>query len=229
MSADDPSSALARGLWLALDASGPHLRAGSFRDGHWLGGHTAHGPALEQLPGLLARCLDQAATRPDALAGFLFCDGPGSILSLRLGLLSLRVWQRLGHRRQGHCPPFITWHSLAFALWSVGGRGTVLLPWKRDTWQSLTADDPEPVLLDRGQIAKQPAPLHCLPAARIWTALPEARPVDPPPLEALPAFGGETGAWRLTEDPELVAPGATRYRAWEQHRHSAADAPPPAP
>ncbi|MBC8010095.1 MAG: peptidase M22, partial [Burkholderiales bacterium] len=79
---------------LVIDASSPRVEASLWRDGT-VNQAAVDGEASAALPVVVARVLAEAGGAPlriqdlDAVA---FCDGPGSVLGIRLAAASLRVW-----------------------------------------------------------------------------------------------------------------------------------------
>lgn len=84
-----------RYLW--IDASARQVRTGVLQAGHWLAFITAdnEAPALENLPHLLRLVLRQANLRLDEVDGFIHCEGPGSVLGIRIASASIEAWRSL--------------------------------------------------------------------------------------------------------------------------------------
>ncbi|MDR3229183.1 MAG: hypothetical protein LBT53_07215 [Puniceicoccales bacterium] len=94
--------------FLFLDAAGRLPVTGVWRDGTWLAFHRAENPAAsETLFALIDATLADAKLRPTklgkdserselgGLGGFIFAEGPGSVLGIRIAAIALRSWLAL--------------------------------------------------------------------------------------------------------------------------------------
>lgn len=80
---------------MVLDASGSLLQTGIVQDGKWLSQACRLGDALEDLFTLCESCLDQAHMSLQDLRGYLFCEGPGSMLGIRIAAMAVNTWRCL--------------------------------------------------------------------------------------------------------------------------------------
>lgn len=77
---------------LFLDCSGPGIKIGLLRERSWLAYQQAKGSALEVLFDEVKDLLEQEKLDWSELSGVLFCEGPGSLLSLRIGAMAVQSW-----------------------------------------------------------------------------------------------------------------------------------------
>ncbi len=111
-------------FWLFLDASGVSPRLGLWREGRWLAWSASDAPALEALYADIRALLNQAQLPWEQLGGYIYVEGPGSVLGLRVAAMAIRAWQTDdAARRGGKARP--TWAcgslQLAASLAIAGG------------------------------------------------------------------------------------------------------------
>ena len=81
---------------LVIDASGPSVCVGLLADDrNWLAHTEAPGAALECLFPAVEATLNTAQLRFEQLRSFIYCEGPGSVLGLRLCAMAIETWSRL--------------------------------------------------------------------------------------------------------------------------------------
>ncbi len=111
--------------WLAIDASRAQCAVGVLSgDGRWLAFTPCRGGALEGLREGVQAALGAAAMRIEEIDGFLYCEGPGSVLGLRLAAMMLRVWRTVPALAK---KPVFAWRTLPFIARACGGAHSVVV------------------------------------------------------------------------------------------------------
>ncbi len=82
-----------RHFWLFLDASGVNPRLGLWQNGRWLAWRESETPALEAMFVEPRALLDKANLSWGQLDGYIYVEGPGSVLGLRVAAMAIRAWQ----------------------------------------------------------------------------------------------------------------------------------------
>jgi len=207
---------------LVLDAASTRVQTGLLRRAKPAIWHTAAGEAGAELFHGTESVLREAGASLDDVDGFLFCEGPGSMLGVRSVAMALRTWQVLRLR------PIFAYQSLAVAgryAWSQAAprEFTVIADARRDTWHC------QPVHAD-GRVG----PLQRVPSA----GLPGGEYVIPenfrawaePPAPArtcsygLPAIFGSLeneDLFRQTDLPDAFSHAAPEYKKWSAQIHQA--------
>lgn len=173
------------GAWLFLDASGVTTRVGVWQDARWLGWQESEASALEGLFANARAALDEAKLPWAQLCGFIYIEGPGSVLGLRLAAMAIRAWQTDDATRENTIArPVMTCGSMplaaALALAS-GARNpfTIFTDAKQGFWQILevTSPDLEKIFVTAPREIKEtelPAgTLFHLPARKAWHQTPK--------------------------------------------------------
>ena len=110
--------------WLLLDASFPQCLCGVLKgDGQWIAVHKGQTGALKDLHNGIRLCLEQAGILLEDVSGFLYCEGPGSILGLRLAAMMLRTWRSIPSLS---AKPLFAWRSGPLAAEIHGGKDVLV-------------------------------------------------------------------------------------------------------
>ncbi|MFP4203962.1 MAG: hypothetical protein ACLFS4_06475 [Opitutales bacterium] len=227
-----PDKPIAEARWPALliDGSAADVFAGvPDGSGSRLVGQPGGQPALEGLFPAVERALNAATVELGMIRGFIYCQGPGSVLGLRLCAMAVETWRRTV---PGDVPCF-GYDSLqltaALLLNDQSAPSDALLvsDWKRGAWNAVRIEGgcrrPTETLED--PVLKQyKGPIFHLPQRKGWQPPPEnAIPLSYEP-ERLPEVMRIPGILNRTQGVELHASAAPAFRKWQPERHRA---PPP--
>lgn len=184
---------------------------------------TVEGEASAALPLAVSRVLSAAGglriTDLDAVA---FCDGPGSVLGVRLAAATLRAW-RAAHPALA----LYAFHSLPLlAVASANTVGaTIIADARRDTWHAVRPDAPHSILrLPTGELATCGA-LASPENFRRWSSLPAGVEPSTVPYSAaaLLAAAPNEPFFELAEQPDAFLHEQPSYVAWTPRVHQAPD------
>lgn len=78
---------------LFLDASSVDVNVGILSNNNWLGYFKSSEPALQSLFHGIQICLQMANLHFNDLNAFAYCEGPGSLLGIRLTAMAIRAWK----------------------------------------------------------------------------------------------------------------------------------------
>lgn len=78
---------------LFLDASSVVVHIGILNDNKWIGYFRSEDPALQSLFQGVEVCLQTAGLHLSDITGFAYCEGPGSLLGIRLVAMAIRAWK----------------------------------------------------------------------------------------------------------------------------------------
>jgi tRNA threonylcarbamoyladenosine biosynthesis protein TsaB len=82
-------------IYLLLDAASPLVQTGLLQDGRWIEWRGSREEAGRSLFEGVATIFRNHEIGLDQLNGFLFCEGPGSMLGIRIAAMAIRGWQAL--------------------------------------------------------------------------------------------------------------------------------------
>jgi len=175
--------------WLFLDASGVNPRLGLWRDGRWLAWRESAAAVLEALLADTRAMLDEAKLPWEKLAGYIYVEGPGSVLGLRVAAMAIRAWQADDAARQaGIARPVWACRSLPLAAALTLASGTpppfaIFTEARQGHWHLLEVNDAEAGRIGEmtaREVGEHELPgglLIHLPARKAWhKAPPHARP-----------------------------------------------------
>ncbi|MFU8847755.1 MAG: hypothetical protein ACNA77_03445 [Opitutales bacterium] len=212
---------------LLVDGSGSSFFSGVLGgDGDWLAFEKAAEPALESLFKTVDRVLQSAAIELEAIRSFIYCEGPGSVLGLRLCAMAIETWRHI-HAAPMELYAYNSLQLLAARLQKenkITAESLLISDWKKDYWNSLTigpegAGEVCPISAD--ELAQWQGPLYHLPARKGWQT-PPANAMqlgyDPECLNQLLPF---PDLLQARDQVELYNSGINTFQKWRPERHRA--------
>jgi len=213
---------------LVIDGSGSAVFAGILSDsGTWRAQLELTGAPLECLFPLVKQVLHQAGLTLADLRSFLYCEGPGSVLGMRLCAMAIETWTRL-YPDAAAC---FAYNSLqltaALLLADNPGLGQALLvsDWKKGAWNAVHITDghaQKTGVVDDEAIAAWTGPLYHLPQRKGWQKPPsKALQLSYNPRRIDEMLRQQPGLLHQTEGVQLYATGINTFRKWTPERHRA--------
>lgn len=217
---------------LVLSASCPRLFAGIWKDGQWLASEVRDTPALDGLYPAIEASLQRASLQLADMSGFLYDEGSGSILGIRISAMTLWTWRALPAYSN---VPVWAFRSLEWARQQVRascqaeGAFRILADYRKQVWLRLESEGEAILPVSADDLRRLPAlPAYHVAQRHAWQAAPEqARPLTldfaqhPDILRLIPI--------RPVTRPRVHAPRKTDYQRWTPDRHRLARNALPAP
>ena len=132
---------------LVIDGSGSSVFVGVLgKDGGWLAKSERKGAPLESLFPAVEAALETAQLTLEELRNFIYCEGPGSVLGLRLCAMAIETWGRL-YPKPAH---YYAYNSLQLsaALICVESpkidNALLVSDWKKGTWNAVKITKGQP-------------------------------------------------------------------------------------
>jgi len=212
---------------LVIDGSGSCFFAGILgSDGKWLASEKADAPALESLFKTVDTVLKNAAVKLNTIESYIYCEGPGSVLGLRLCAIAIETWIRI-YPGEKQIYAYNSLELVAANLLNQGkvnGETLLISDWKKDTWNGLrlTSDQPGTVTPIRStELSEWSGPLYHLPARKGWQAPPErAIEVSYNP-DCLTELLVNFDIIQPRESVTLYSSGINSFQKWTPERHRA--------
>ena len=209
---------------LVIDGSGSEVFAGVLgSNGNWLARSEQTGAPLESLFPAIEATLDAAQLTLADMRSFIYCEGPGSVLGLRLCAMAIETWSRL-RPESAH---YYAYNSLqltaALICADTPGLDQALLisDWKKGTWNAVkirNGQSSATEVADDATIANWTESLYHLPQRKGW----QQPPANATALEYRPDRLAEVcHLLRPTESVELYASGVNVFQKWTPERHRA--------
>ena len=201
-------------LWLA-DANDPLSPVASV---------AVEGEASSALPVAVSRTLAHPAVADRKIAdldAIAFCDGPGSVLGIRLAAASMRAWRAI---KPGLA--LYSYHSLP--LLAVAHPGlNIVADARRDTWHAARAAAPRELVRVPSTELAALGPLGTPDNFRRWSALPVG--VEPRALpwsaSALISVAPDEPFFNNAPEPDAFMHEQPSYVAWTPRVHQSPAAP----
>jgi tRNA threonylcarbamoyladenosine biosynthesis protein TsaB len=210
---------------LVIDGSGSSVFVGVLsEDGSWLAQSEQTGTPLESLFPCVEAVLASARLSLPELRGFIYCEGPGSVLGLRLCAMAIETWSRLSPD-SAH---IFAYNSLQLTAALIGidapatENALLVSDWKKDAWNAVTIKNGQAGqtdAIDDASMAARNGPLYHLPQRKGWQKPPaDAIPVEYSPARLLEVLG-RPGLLRATSGVPLYAAGVNTFQKWTPDRH----------
>jgi tRNA threonylcarbamoyladenosine biosynthesis protein TsaB len=158
------------------------------------------------------QALEELGVKPSKVLGWIYCEGPGSILGIRTVAMALRSWTLL------HPAPVHRYLSLAVLAHALGHSAAgIIADARRETWHHLRAGEP----LRRLPTRDLQPPLYLPATFRTWSALPagvQSTPYEWPRL--LPKVW-DADLLRPAPEPDAFLHEDPSYVTWTPRIHQA--------
>ena len=194
---------------LVLDAASSRVQVG------WLTGACAAearwATADEEAGSGVFHCIEQLGIDPLAAGGWVFCDGPGSILGIRTVSMALRTWRVLANR------PAFAYGSLALVAESIGDKElTVIADARRQLWHAFRLGGDKLARVPATELGGQLAtPEHF----RHWTPLPVGVDRVPYSVASMLSQVPDSKLFRPSDAPDAFLHEEPSYAMWIPHIH----------
>ena len=211
---------------LVLDASGLITQVGIVKQGHWLHWESQAEMALGGLYTGVKACLKATHTNLEDLEGFIFCEGPGSVLGIRLAAMMLRSWQAL--------PPFskkpiFRYSSLVIAAKMVEKHPQVVYPClllseaRQREWNQILLSEPGKtgpiIVIPDTALPSLKGPLWHIPQRKSWHSPPERAQRLEYNLEPHADIFNHPEIFDLTDEPNAFIAHPPEFKHWIPERH----------
>jgi tRNA threonylcarbamoyladenosine biosynthesis protein TsaB len=159
-------------------------------------------------------CLDELDAEIDSARSFAFCEGPGSILGIRISAMAIRTWNALRPR------PTFGYFGLAVVAQAMGRpEVTVIADARRGQWHRMALGG----ALGRVPASELGGDLATPEGFRHWDPLPPNTVQTPYRLADLFARQpvADADLFRTADSPDAFLHQEPSYAKWVPHIHSA--------
>ncbi len=211
---------------LLLDASALETQTGLMQNGQWLSFQRAPGETLETLFLGVSRCLREARLEFDRVDGFLYCEGPGSVLGIRLAAMALQGWKSLpGHKSA----PITAYRSLPTIARLIQLKERLKLPFHciseggQGLWNLFSLKEGNSThrlaMASQEVIENLKEPVFHIPLGR--QKQPPLNNATPHPynIEGIPSLMNHEDIFHSVDDPVVYRSQTQDYVKWSAQRH----------
>ena len=211
---------------LLLDASALETQTGLLRNGQWLAFQRSTGETLETLFQGVSRCLAEARLEFAQVDGFLYCEGPGSVLGLRLAGMALNGWRSLPTNKSA---PIYAYRSLSAITRLIelkngnGQRFHCICKSGKGLWNLYSSGDENTFenlkTVSKEEIENFREPVYLIPLGRNKETPPGNAEIYPYHIEEIPRLLTSEGIFRKAGNPHVYRIGKSAYAKWSGQRH----------
>lgn len=193
---------------LVLDAASARVQAGLWRADGTSEWRTSDAEASVGV----FRCVQELNVPVADIRGFVFCEGPGSILGVRTVAMAVRTWQVLAPR------PAFAYSSLALVAHALRRPQTAIIAdARRDSWHSFRLGG----TLERVPSATLGGELLMPENFRHWSPLPPGVQQTPYDVQELLRAVANADLFRATDAPDAFLHEEPSYATWTPQVHRA--------
>lgn len=213
---------------LVIDGSGSSVFTGILgANSEWLGLSEQVGAPLEELFHSVETTLEAAQLKLSDIRSYIYCEGPGSVLGIRLCAMAIETWSRL----YPESAKFFSYNSLCLTASALKSsepeldQALIVTDWKKGAWNAIRAGNDASgsiEVIDDSQLEEWNGPLYHLPQRKGWQAPPENAVTLQYDPSALSQIHGDAGLLQKTEGIELYSSGINTFQKWTPTRHRAA-------
>jgi hypothetical protein len=211
-------------LW--VDTSALETSIALVRDDQILIQHISETNALDFLFSALENCLKAKGLAFEELGDIYYCEGPGSCLGLRIGVMALKTWKTLRPEMPLYACRSLPFHAILLSedvetpdSFSLVGQ------WKKGIWFHFEhKENAKPVVggmntLTDEEVLELKGPVYHI-KQRKFSTQPAAHflPVSTN-LNGLPKALITPGLFRKVDQPELFSLGTPTFKKWTPVRH----------
>lgn len=211
---------------LVIDASGNAVFVGLLHHQQWLASQRIETPALEGLFSAVDKVLTDARSSLDQVAAYIYSEGPGSVLGLRLCSMAIETWSRLYPQPAKR----FAYNSLQLSAQLIridypeATEALLVADWKKGAWNAVkirsgTIGSTE-VVDDEALKTWSDAFFH-QPQRKGWQSPPSGATTVNYSPERLPEVLTGNALLRPTEGVELYSSGVNTFQKWTAERHRA--------
>jgi tRNA threonylcarbamoyladenosine biosynthesis protein TsaB len=212
---------------LVIDGSGSTVFAGLLAgDNQWLAKIERPGAPLEQLFPAVEIALKEADVPLSDIGSYLYCEGPGSVLGLRLCAMAIKTWTCL-YPATAQLFKYNSLQLTALGLLHTSPEladALIVADWKKGAWNALFIRGGEvgsTEVIDDAQLAAWNSALYHLPQRKGWQSPPPAATtLDYDPAQ-IAQVRQHPALLQATEGVQLYSSGINTFQKWTPNRHRA--------
>ena len=208
---------------LVIDGSGKSVFVGLLgTDKEWISKTSQASSTLEGLFPSVEAVLQSAQCQISDVSSFIYCEGPGSVLGIRLCAMAIQTWGHL-------CKPsvrYFAYNSLELTASLIVldnpdlSHALLISDWKKDAWNSIRIEEGKlgaiTTINDQIVNSQRSASLFYLPQRKSWQKIPESVTTleySPQRLPEVPEL------LKRTKKIELYASDVNIFKKWVPQRH----------
>lgn len=210
---------------LVIDCAGSNIFVGVLdHKNQWKSQISCEGTALENLFPSVKAALKDASINLSNLSGFVYCEGPGSVLGLRLCAMAIETWRRL-YPNSSELYKYNSLQLSSLILLEDNAdlkEALIVSDWKKGAWNSIQirATSTEKVkVIDDDALTSWNGKLYHLPQRKGWQSPPlKAKTLLYSP-ERISELGLHTAVFKATDQVEIYNNAVNTFQKWTPSRH----------
>ncbi|GHB98038.1 hypothetical protein [Cerasicoccus arenae] len=206
---------------LLIDAASPRVFVGLWKGGGWLACATPERPALESIFSGVEQLFYDAKLGLADVGGFVHCEGPGSILGVRLSAMAIRTWRAFPTWAR---VPVWSFGSLHFAAAAYGAENgspppNLISEFRHGRWNLLLAGEDTVMAVDDVVLNDLQEPLVYLRQRKTWQSAPSHAVEWSPDWRNCAHLVETPSLLRPVHEPDVFIAEEAVFQKWSAERH----------
>lgn len=213
---------------LFLDACSPKVQIGILHKNKWIGYFKSEEQALQSLFQGIEISLKMAGIEFEQVTGFAYCEGPGSLLGIRLAAMAIRGWKELNLFKDKEVYKYNSFEvslELIRKFYSNEGPYCIISRSRSGIWNILTSEERIRVHeIGAEELKKFKGTLWYFQQKKLISEVNdlELRRFDYN-LENCPECFSKLELLSIVKEPDALIVKETKYVKWDLKRHSMED------
>ena len=210
-------------VYLVLDGACPDTRVGLWKNEKWLAYAKQETTVLNSIFQLIQKCLSEAELKLTDIDAFVYNEGPGSQLGIRLCSMAIQTWKALPewHASRIYCYRSTDLAKLLIQKESSDEKDfTLICDYRQGRWIRCDSDKDTISLIDEDALKSISGKCYHLAQRKAW----QKPPVNCHPitldLQTRPECLQLPGLLQELSRPRIFLPEDPSYKQWTPVRHS---------
>lgn len=211
---------------LFLDACSTRVQVGILDQNQWIGYFKSESEPLQSLFQGIEISLKMAGIELEQIRGFAYCEGPGSLLGIRLVAMAIRGWKELKLFKDKEVYKYNSFEVSLELIRKLYGKEKLCYIISRSrlgTWNILSSEEKNSVHeIEEKELKKLKGELWYFPQKRLISDVDHAlnaKQFDYN-LENCPECFSKENLLRLVTEPDALFINEQEYVKWDSKRHS---------
>ena len=212
---------------LVIDGSGSAVFTGLLdADNQWLAKVEANGAPLEELFPAMEVALTESGLSLADIDSYIYCEGPGSVLGLRLCAMAIKTWSRLYPKSA----QYYKYNSLQLSAQALLHTkpdlqdALIVAEWKKGAWNALYIRSGHvgvTEVVDDAALLDWKGTVYHLPQRKGWQSPPDKVQTLRYDHSMLDVLRDASGLLQMTDQIQIYSSGINTFQKWTPTRHRA--------
>ena len=208
--------------YLFIDASAVKPWVGILKSGQWLALHVLREQALESIFTGTNQCLNETGLSLKNIQGFIHCEGPGSVLGVRLSAMAINCWRAMPAWQNAEIKTYQSLHLIrVIILDQTKSKKSfhIISEARKNMWNCLSNQEPKIQFIEQNTLHQLEGTLHHYQQRKSWHQAPQSAHPFVLDLSNCAKYLYRQDIVTHKENPTIFEAHADTYKKWDHTRH----------